>query len=200
MNQFDVTVFHAINNLAANHQHPILDVLMQFFAQYALEMYAVLFDIAWFSLPKSDENRRHSLVVAGIAGILALLINVMTSQIWYRSRPFVVLPQGTFHQIIPHSIDASFPSDHTSGSFAFAFGSMGRAPRWVQYSFTILAVLVMFSRIYCGVHWPTDVLASVVVGFFASAIMKRLSKYVRPLTTMGLKVFHYGSYRKQLNE
>lgn len=75
---------------------------------------------------KSDERFRHGLVLTVCGGVLALLINMVISHIWYHSRPFILLPKGTYTQLIPHSIDSSFPSDHGSGSFAFAAGTWGK--------------------------------------------------------------------------
>lgn len=96
---------------------------MTFIAQYALELYAILFVIDWFTLPRSDANRRHALVIMGFAGILALGLNVIIAQLWYRPRPFVTLSKRTFTNLIQHPADASFPSDHVSGSFGFAAGA-----------------------------------------------------------------------------
>ncbi|MGZ4032035.1 MAG: undecaprenyl-diphosphatase [Tumebacillaceae bacterium] len=190
-NSFDLNVYHAINGLAGG-QHPVMDHIMAFIAQYALEVYALLFVIAWFALPKQEVNKRHGLIVSGLAGVLALLINVAISHfIWYRPRPFVTLPQGTFHQIIPHDADASFPSDHSSGSAAFAFGSWGNS-KWISYTFTIFALLTMFSRVYCGVHYPTDVLGSLVVGLIASLIIRALSPMLRPLSNSLCRLFKFG--------
>lgn len=189
MNTFDLTLFHWINHFAGHL--PVLDLIMKWIAQYALEIYALLFVIAWFTLPKQEESKRHSLVVAGFAGILALLINFVISHIWYRSRPFVVLPQDSFTRLIPHSVDASFPSDHASGSFAFAAATWGQGPQWVSRTFTIFAVLVMISRIYVGVHWPTDVLASCVVGIVSARIMRKFSRVLHPLTQLGLRIFPF---------
>ncbi|CAM3938877.1 undecaprenyl-diphosphatase [Alicyclobacillus pomorum] len=190
MNAFDVTVFHAVNGMAGHH--PILDALMRFFAQYALELYAILFVLAWFLLPKRDIQGRHALIISGLSGVLALLINVVISHIWFRSRPFVSLPKGTFTQLIPHSVDASFPSDHASGSFGFAAATWGKSNRWIRYSFTVLAVVVAFSRIYVGVHWPTDVLASFVVGTFAGRVMWRFSQFLYPITKFLCALFKFG--------
>ena len=121
MISFDLSGYHLINQWAGHIL--ILDKFMSFTAQYALELYALLFVVAWFTLPKPEVNRRHALIVAGFSGILALLINVLVSHVWFRPRPFVSLPKGSFTQLIPHPINASFPSDHVSGSFAFAAGS-----------------------------------------------------------------------------
>jgi undecaprenyl-diphosphatase len=191
MNAFDNYLYHAINGLSG--KSVILDHIMAFFAQDALELYAILFVIAWFTLPRRDEMRRHQLILAGFAGILGLIINVLIAHVWYRARPFVVLPKGTFNQVIPHPVDSSFPSDHTTGSMAFAAGVAGNSQKWVSISFTALAIIVMFSRVYCGVHWPTDVLASIVVGILASLLVRRFSRFLFPITALGLKVFGYGS-------
>jgi undecaprenyl-diphosphatase len=196
MQSFDLTLFHLLNNLAG--QHPVLDFIMKCFAQYALEMYAILYLVAWFGFPKSDTKRRHALVVSGFAGILALLFNVLISHIWFRPRPFVSLPPGTFHQIIPHSVDASFPSDHTSGSFGFASASWGKNAKWVSRSFTIIAIMTMISRVYVGVHYPTDVLAGLIVGTLSGRLMWKFSRFLYPITSFGLRLFRFGDSAKQV--
>ena len=193
MNGFDVSLYHIVNNLSGHVG--IVDTIMIVLAQNAPIFYAVLFVAVWFILPRTDTKMRHGLVVAVLAGVLALVVNVIFSHIWFRPRPFVVLPQGTFHQLIPHPNDASFPSDHAAGSFGFAFGVHRRGPDWVRRSFMTLAVLVAIARVYVGVHWPTDVLAGVAIGFFSSVVAWRLEKYVRWITSIGLKIFRFGEMR-----
>lgn len=195
MNSFDLTLYRALNGLAGHH--PILDAIMKILAQYSLEMYFLLFVIAWFALPKADESQRHALIVAGCGGILALALNFFIAQLWYRPRPFVVLAPGTYTKLIPHAVDASFPSDHASGSVAFARGAWGRTRPWVSRSFALLAVLVPVARVYSGVHWPTDVLASTAVGLFAGWIIWFLSRSLYPLTKLGLLICRFGSFAKR---
>ena len=192
MNQFDLNLYHAINGLAGSGSW--FDGVMAFFAQYGLEIYAALFLAAWFALPRKEEKKRHQLVISFFAGILALLINVVISHIWYRQRPFIVLPHGEYNQLIPHSADASFPSDHTSGSFAFAAGAWGGTSKWVSYTFVIVAFIEMFSRVYCGVHWPTDVMGGLVVGVFSGIIIRLFSRWIQPITAIGLRIFRFGKF------
>jgi len=195
LNSFDAALYHSINSLAGHH--PVLDIIMKILAQYSLEIYFLLFIIAWFALPKREEAQRHALIVAGFGGILALTINFLITQVWYRPRPFVVLAPGSYTKLIPHAIDASFPSDHASGSVAFARGAWGRTSRWVTWSFTLLAVLVPIARVYCGVHWPTDVLASTVVGLFSGWIVWHLSRLLSPFTRLGLFICRFGPFAKR---
>lgn len=186
MNSFDMTVYHAINGLSG---HVIwLDAILSFISQYAMIIYGALFIVFWFTLPRSKPASRNALVVAVCAGIFALVINYIITLFWARPRPFVSLHDGTFNQLIPHDADASFPSDHTSGSFGFAAAVWGKN-KWISRTFTTFAIIVLFSRVYTGVHWPTDVLASVVVGTFAGLLVKRFSRYFMPITNIGLRLF-----------
>lgn len=190
LNTFDLSIYRLINGFAGHDQ--IVDAVMVFFAKDALEIYAVLFVIAWFTLPKGDIHNRHALVVTGFSGILALVINVAISHIWFRPRPFAILPKGSYTELISHSVDASFPSDHASGSFGFAAASWGKSQKWIRHSFTIIAAVVMFARVFVGVHYPTDVLAGLVVGILSSRIVWKLSRYLFPLTTIVAQVFRFG--------
>lgn len=190
INPFDVKLYHLINGWAGHNR--LVDNIMIFFAKDALEIYAVLFVVAWFALPKRDLDNRHALLIAGLSGVLALLLNVLLSHIWFRPRPFTVFEKGTFTQLIAHAPDASFPSDHASGSFGFAAGSWGKQQKWISYPFTGIAILVMFARVFVGVHYPTDVLGGLIVGVVSAKIMWKFSRYLLPLTSFVAKIFHYG--------
>ena len=189
---FDIQGYHLINQFAGHN--PFFDKLFALLAQYSLELYIVLFIIAWFTLPKTEAKQRHALLIMGLAGILGLIINVIISHIYFRPRPFMVLKKGTYTQLIPHSPDASFPSDHTTGSFGFAAASWGKTPKWITSSFTILAILNGIARLYVGVHWPTDVIAGMVIGTICGRLLWKFSSLFQPITDFGLRLFHYGSY------
>ncbi|WP_434510346.1 phosphatase PAP2 family protein [Desulfitobacterium sp. AusDCA] len=192
MNSFDIQGYHFLNQLAG---HCVwVDKAMEFFAQYSLEIYILLFIAAWFSLPRSEVRQRHALIIMGFAGIIGLVMNVLVSHLWFRPRPFTILKQGTFTQLIPHSSDASFPSDHTTGSFGFASASWGKSPKWITIGFTALALLNGVSRLYVGVHWPTDVIAGVIIGTLSGRLLWKFNSLFQPITNLGLRIFHYGNY------
>jgi membrane-associated phospholipid phosphatase len=69
---------------------------------------------------------------------------------------------------VPHS--RSFPSGHTATSFACATVLAALVPRAAPFLYA-LALAIGYSRLYVGVHWPTDVLGGVVVGVVTTLLL-----------------------------
>ena len=109
--------------------------------------------------------------VIGFGSLVALLLSLMCTNILLknlvqRARPFQQYAQ--LIPLIPAPRDFSFPSGHTSASFASAvacfLGFRGQNQWLPAVCPLILAALIGFSRLYLGVHFPTDVLAGLLVG------------------------------------
>ncbi|MDO5337301.1 MAG: phosphatase PAP2 family protein [Eubacteriales bacterium] len=120
---------------------------------------------------------------AGIAGAAALLIsalitNVCLKNLVARIRPYEVLKN--LELLIPAQKDFSFPSGHTSASFAAAVAYFRVLPgKWAGVCI-VLAALIALSRLYVGVHYPTDVLAGAVIGIFSGWVgAEMVKKYKR---------------------
>ena len=90
-----------------------------------------------------------------------LFCNLALKPLIGRIRPFAVNP--TVSLLIPPPTDASFPSGHTIASFEACTVLMLHDKR-LGIPATVLAILIAFSRLYLYVHYPTDVLVSLVLG------------------------------------
>lgn len=78
--------------------------------------------------------------------------------------------------LMPCPADHSFPSGHACSSFATAgslMWSMGKRWNAIRIPALALAILIAFSRIYVGVHYPTDVLTGATVGLLGSFLICR---------------------------
>ena len=73
---------------------------------------------------------------------------------------------------------SSFPSGHTSTSFACAYVISRLAPR-LTVPVYVLAALIGFSRIYVGVHYPLDVLAGAALGLLVARALLTLRGALR---------------------
>lgn len=127
-----------------------------------------------FLIPKKTRK-------AGIAGILALVIGALITNVtlknWVaRIRPYEVV--DGLKLLIERQHDFSFPSGHTCASFAAALAYYRFLPRKWGIASIVLAALIGFSRLYVGVHYPSDVLAGLLVGAFAAWAAGYLVKWV----------------------
>ena len=105
----------------------------------------------------------------GLLVLLSLTFNAVVCNLWLkpmvaRTRPYDLLG---YEILVRRLGDYSFPSGHTSASFAAATALYAIDRRWGTAAY-ILAVLIGFSRLYLGVHFPTDVLAGAVIGILAA--------------------------------
>lgn len=103
----------------------------------------------------------------GIMCTLALIIdligcNLVLKHFFARPRPYMVNPN--VHLLIPEVGDhSSFPSGHTAMAFTIAsVFYLNKFKGWQIIG--IFAILIAFSRLYLYVHFPTDVLAGILIG------------------------------------
>ena len=125
-----------------------------------MEGITFLADHGWFWITLSlvllifRKTRKLGFMCCFAIGCMFLINNVCIKHIVNRTRPYEVIqglvPLGNLPD------DSSFPSGHTAISFAIPA--------------VILAVLIALSRMYVGVHYPTDVLGGMAVGIVCACI------------------------------
>ncbi len=118
------------------------------------------------------------MISEGITYVLKYTVN--------RPRPFV-----TFPYIIQKSAgeSPSFPSGHTSFAFGMATSLSIAYPKWyVIAPSALFASAVGYSRMYLGVHYPSDVLAGALVGSGSAFLTYRVNKWLHQSKHKSLSV------------
>ena len=123
----------------------------------------------------------------GISAFTAMLLCFVLGELLMKElicRPRPPLQLDELSVLLPLPSGFSFPSGHAASSFAAAGAfSRGIPLKWVKVLFFALAALMGFSRVYLGVHYPSDVLAGaglgLLCGFAAWELLRPLRKHFR---------------------
>ena len=113
-------------------------------------------------LPK--KTRPVGLMCAVALVMMLLLNNMFLKNLVARIRPYEVVPGLV--SLVGNMSDFSFPSGHTASAFSVASVILYKCPKRLWIPVMVLAALMALSRLYVGVHYPTDVIFAVVEGFF----------------------------------
>ena len=109
----------------------------------------------------STRDARLPLVVIAALWLAMLTVNFPIKALFRRARPFVTHVDTLVIGRLP--VDWSFPSGHTAAAFAGAVLVSARIPGSGPWCYAY-AVIVALSRVYLGVHYPSDVVIGAVIG------------------------------------
>jgi len=165
----DYALFHAINGFAGRSS--ALDALMIASAKYLPFVFALVLVGLWLSW--RSRNQRGAFL-AGVSALIALGLGQLIGKAFPRPRPYL---SHAVNQLIPRSLDTSFPSDHAILGFAVAV-MVWRYNRRVGAALLVLATLLAIARVFVGAHYPSDVLGGALLGALTSMALDYLS--VRP--------------------
>jgi len=170
----DLSVFYFINH---SLQNILFDGVMPFLTDLNKKPgVLVLAAVVWIALFLRGGARGRTVALLLILTILLSdqLNSAVLKSVFDRLRPCFTLPD--VHLLVPCGSGRSFPSSHAVNNFAGAFVVSLFYPKlkWWLYGF---AAIVAFSRVYVGVHYPSDVLAGALVGIgcgaFVMAVYRR---------------------------
>lgn len=111
---------------------------------------------------------------AGFLGLLSLLVCFIITNLGLKNMVARMRPYHRFEDILPlavHPGDFSFPSGHTASAFAAAGIYAHYLDKRAAIGLFIVAGLIAISRLYLGMHYPTDVLAGLCTGLISSLIV-----------------------------
>lgn len=168
INQINTKIFTVINHFAGSSI--VLDKFVIIMAQYMPFLFIGFLIYLWFRKNDSKDIALYSVYSA----VLGLSLNFIITLIYFHPRPFM---QHIGKLLIKHGPDSSFPSDHTTLMLSIAFILLYfRKTRNSGIILLILGLIGGLSRVYCGVHYPFDILGSTVVGLVTATIIFLLKR------------------------
>ena len=165
----DWRVYHSIYGVSLHHHW--VGTLFYDIEKVSIPVMIVITAALWF-LSRPGGVRKWKLACGSgfAAAALAYAVAFVIHHSWSRPRPYM-----SHHISHPWSstTDASFPSDHTTVSFAIAFAVLSfDLPAGVI--FLVVAAIISVGRLFIGAHYPGDVLAGFVIGLIVAGIVVRL--------------------------
>ena len=106
-----------------------------------------------------------------------VICNLLLKNMVARVRPCDLNP--AVQLLIARPSDFSFPSGHTAAAFTSVF-SLYRENNWLWKPVLVLAAVIAFSRMYLYVHFPTDILGGVAVGWVCALAGQAVSRRLFP--------------------
>lgn len=171
---FDYHLFVQINSLAG-HVH-LLDVFMLAFTRWGFLLYGLALAALWFQRTRPEQRglRRKGVLKVCFSAAIALGLNQLIGLLYFRPRPFAT------HEVtllLDRSPDPSFPSDHATGASSVNASVMRVHKGW-GILLTPLSLIIIFSRVYCGTHYPLDVVGGAATGLLGSHLANKLWPYM----------------------
>lgn len=154
-------LFQVINGWAGRSDG--VDDVMEFTATAMI--YAVFAVAGLIGLHMLWHRRFGPLLRAGAALALAFAAATVVSLFSHEVRPF-----QTHHvvQLIPHEAGSSMPSDHATAGFTLAAVTAAFLYRLWAAPLAVAAAAIGFARVWVGVHYPVDILASLLIALAAT--------------------------------
>lgn len=179
---FDMAVFEFFGNI----QNAFFTFVAKFFTSLGDAKFVLIIALLGVILALFKKTRKYGVAIIFAIVIGTLITNIIVKPMVLRIRPYNTL-QGNADYWAWYlgagalsESDYSFPSGHTTGAFELAISMFlvfrSDNKKKISWVFPALALCVMGSRVYLMVHYPTDVLAGLIVGTLAGVAAYFLMK------------------------
>ncbi len=182
----DFQLFQLINNLAGRND--FLDGLMRLLVNdyFLTTTMSLILVILWFEGQDQSQRERNQRAVlrAIIALFAANIVLKLCNLIYFRPRPFI---DHEVNLLFYRPTDSSFPSNPATVGFSLAT-AIWMYNRQLGALLLVLATLLGLSRIYCGVHYPLDVIAGALLGALSAYLMVKKGGFVDPVAGLIIRM------------
>lgn len=152
-----------INGWSGN---PVIDAIMRFAAQYLI--FVVFAVLAVLVVVRLIRRELWPVVQALLTLVVAFLVGLVAAAVHPELRPFQT---HDIRVLVVHAPGQSFPSDHSTAAFAIALAVLAFLSwRW-GIVLLLAAALIGFARVYDGIHYPGDILGSILVALVSLGIV-----------------------------
>jgi len=127
--------------------------------------------VGWWLI--GGATKRRALMIAGVSLAIGMLTNLVITSTTYMPRPSAA---GIGHTWLAHGPETSFPSDHATLILSIGLAlMMARGLRWAGMAITLLGLATAWARVYLGVHFPLDMIASGIIALSSAIAANALS-------------------------
>lgn len=162
----ELDIVREINRMAGEVR-PV-DLMMDLITRYGYWAFLIYGLILWFMPGERKAERRRTCVSAFLAVCFCSCISLAIGKLWKRQRPFT--EDWRIWNFTGHKANSSFTSNHTMNGAAVVFQLIrdGMPGSWCM---AVLAGIIAFSRLFAGLHYPSDLLGGTAIALFIHKVM-----------------------------
>lgn len=164
--------------------NPLQLGLATLLARWVIYLIPLMIAVAWV---RGDRSARRELLQILLAVAIALGLAQIVTHVWPQPRPFA-LHLGV--QYLAHDMDPGLPSDHVTVFWSVALAALA-SRKFALWSLPLLALglLVGWSRVYLGMHFPFDIAAALPVALAGTVVALALRAPLRPAVEWALALY-----------
>ena len=171
--KFDFEILFFIKNHLRNG---VMDVVVPFYTSLGDD--GIIWIVFGLVLLIPKKTRKCGVMVLAALLVMLVVNNIILKNLIARPRPCAMYPELVELVHVPTSY--SFPSGHTVSAMAVAFTVLTQHKK-LGTVVIVLATLMGLSRLYVGVHFPTDVYGGVIVGALLALLVWYAEKKLSPI-------------------